>query len=285
MQSRVGFLILPCRAGMGWLAMRKTSGWTSGVVTRSGGRPAKKQSESCLLSPWPKSGRVFRAFVLKSIVAPVDSLQSPALLFFFVSPCLLAFHGLWSLLSLPLSPPHCWPTQIGWTCFSLRFTLCTLTNLLPETLAASPQLLAPPISMVTEGRVLLGICLRELAWTSCFPGIACPFAVNWAAWGEALPPAGWQAASRCRHLASLSWMSPGKYDVINRASAAGTIQHLTLIFHVSYLLSLFKTIHGDRKSKHYNGVQEGHNAGSAFPWEILKLISWRSLCHPFRLLN
>lgn len=161
-----------------------------------------------------------------------------ARIFFFVSPCLLAFHGLWSPLSLPLSPPQCWPTQIGWTWFSLRFTLCTLTNLLSETLAASLQLLAPPISMVTEGRVLLGICLRELARTSCFPGIACPFAVNRAAWGEALPPAGWQAASRCRHLASLSWMSPGKYDVINRASAAGTIRHLTLIFHVSRFLSL-----------------------------------------------
>lgn len=103
---------------------------------------------------------------------------------------LLAVHGISSFLSPSLSPPCCGAIQIGWTCSFFRFTLCILTNLLPDNQSASPQILEPLISMVTKGMEMLGICLRELAGTSCFPGMACPFAVNGAAWGEVLPPAG-----------------------------------------------------------------------------------------------
>lgn len=234
--SWVGFLVLYCKEGMRWPMMRKMSKWIwEDLVTRMGGRPAQKQSESCFLLPWPKSG-CSGGFVLKFTVALVGSLQSSALPLCF---SLLAICGLWSLLSLPFSPPHCWAIQIGRTCFFFGLTLCILTNQLPDTLEASLRLLAPLISMVTEGMVMLVLCLRELAWTSCYPGIACPFAVNGAAWGRGASPSRMTGSSRCGHLASLSSVSPGKYDVINRASAAGTIQHLTLIFHVSYLLSLF----------------------------------------------
>lgn len=175
MQSWVGFVILHCREGLVWLAMRKTSECTSGLVTIVIEGLRRSNQKAVSYRPGKRAGGYWGLLFWSPLWHQLTLYKGWP--FFFVSPCLLAFHGLWYPLSLPLSPPQCWPTQIGWTCFSLRFTLCTLTNL-PETLAASLQLLAPPISMVTEGRVLLGICLRELAWTSCFPGIACPFAVN-----------------------------------------------------------------------------------------------------------
>lgn len=56
------------------------------------------------------------------------------------------------------------------------------------------------------------------------PGVACPFTINRLAWGEELPPTeGQTTASRRGHLARWCWMSPWKYDVINRPRQLGQI--------------------------------------------------------------
>lgn len=92
---------------------------------------AKSQSTPKLLLTTPTKGSVLRGFALEAAVALGCSLPS-----LFVSLCLLSVAS--HLFSLPLSPPHCGAIQIEWTCFSFRFTLCTLTNLLPGSLPPDP---------------------------------------------------------------------------------------------------------------------------------------------------